>query len=368
MAGGARWNGGEHRGISERLRYWTGLLSLVAAVLLLTSCGGDPQPGPTQTRTSCATASSSPEHVVPRPAELAPYHIFVTDLETGNVAELGERTIHVAQSVHGLGLSPDGKTLYVTDISGSCVDGFTLNGGSLDIEHEAPVGISPVHMVATLNGKTLFVTNFGDQTVSVVNAITWQPEKTITVPARPHGIVLSPDGRWAYIACYGGAAIAVIDTASEALVATIPLPEGAQPYGIAISADGRYVYASDNFTGRLFVIDATQRKLLPAIEVGLRPALIARSPDGKTLYVANGGAATVSVVDISTNPAHPTVKTIPGMSGYPHGIAVTPDGRYVLVANTQGQSVSIIDTLNDQVLPPITSPALKYPNDVLITE
>jgi YVTN family beta-propeller protein len=306
--------------------------------------------------------------VLPRPAELAPYHIFVTDLETGNVAELGERTIHVAESVHGLGLSPDGKTLLVTDVSGNCVDGFALAGGALGAEHEAPVGVSPVHMVATLDGKMLFVTNFADQTVSVVNAATWQPEKTITVPARPHGIVLSPDGRWAYVACYGGSAIAVIDTANATLAATVPLPKGAQPYGIAISADGRYVYASDNFTGRLFVIDTTQRTLLTAIEVGLHPALIARSPDGKTLYVANGGAATVSVVDISKDPAHPTVRaTIPGMSGYPHGIAVTPDGRYVVVANTQGQSLSVIDTSDDHVLSPITSPDLKFPNDVLIT-
>src|SRR5579872_4025333 len=268
MVGGEWLRRGEHARGRCRLAWWAALVSVVAMLPLLAACNGDVQPGPTQTQASCAAATSAPEPVLPRPAELAPYHIFVTDLETGNVAELGERTIHVAQSVHGLGLSADGKTLLVTDISGNCVDGFALDGGALGTEHEAPVGVSPVHMVATLDGKTLFVTNFADQTVSVVNAATWQPEKTITVPARPHGIVLSPDGRWAYVACNGGAAIAVIDTASATLAATVPLP-GAQPYGIAISADGRYVYASDNLTGRLFVIDTTQRKLLTDIEVGL---------------------------------------------------------------------------------------------------
>jgi len=342
------------------------LLGLVAALPLLAGCGSDAQPA--QTRASCVAASSNGEQVLPRPAELTPYHIFVTDLETGNVSELGEHTVHVAQSIHGLGLSADGNMLFVTDVSGNCMDGFALAGGALGAEHEAPVGGSPVHMVETLDGKTLFVTNFADQTVSVVNAVTWQSEKTITVPARPHGIVLSPDGRWAYVACYGGAAIAVIDAVSATLAATISLPAGAQPYGIAISADGRYVYASDNFTGRLFVIDTAGRKLLPAIEVGLRPALIARSPDGKTLYVANGGAASVSVVDISRNAAQPVVRaTIQGIQGYPHGIAVTPDGRFVVVANTQGQSLSVIDTADDKVVDTIQSPDLKYPNDVLIT-
>lgn len=369
MAGGKRMRNGMHVWMQRRSIWWAVIACLGAMLPLLTSCGDPPpRPAPTQTtRTRCVAASTTAEPVLPKLAELAPYHIFVTDLETGNVAELGERTIHVAQSVHGLGLSADGKMLFVTDVSGNCVDGFALAGGAPGAEHEAPVGISPVHMVATLDGKTLLVTNFADQTISVVNATTWQPEKTIAVPARPHGIVLSPDGRWAYVACYGGAAIAVLDTASVTLAATIALPAGAQPYGIAISADGRYLYASDNFTGRLFVIDTAQRKVLPSVEVGLRPALIARAPDGKTLYVANGGAATVSVVDIGHDPAHPTVKTIGGMLGYPHGIAVTPDGRFVIVADTYGQSLSIIDTSDDKVLPPITSPDLKYPNDVLIT-
>ena len=117
------------------------------------------------------------------------------------------------------------------------------------------------------------------------------------------------------------------------------------------------------------MIDAAQRKLLSSIEVGLHPALIARSPDGKTLYVANGGSATVSVVDIGHDPAHPTVRTtVVGMRGYPHGIAVTPDGRYVVVANTVGQSLSVIDTSSNTVIDMITSPDLHYPNDVLITK
>ncbi|MGH2487525.1 MAG: YncE family protein, partial [Ktedonobacterales bacterium] len=157
------------------------LLLACVALLLLAGCGGHASAGP-----------SLP--ILRLPAPLAGYHIFVSDLQTGDVAELGTRTTHVSESVHGLGLSADGHTLYVTDISGDRLVAFTLKQGDLTTTaHSAPVGVSPVHMVNTLDGRAALVTNFGVNTVTVVNTATWTPEATLTVGMRPHGIVLSPD-------------------------------------------------------------------------------------------------------------------------------------------------------------------------------
>jgi YVTN family beta-propeller protein len=299
------------------------------------------------------------------PPQLAGYHIFVADLDTGDVAELGIQTLHVARSIHGLGLAADGRTLYVSAISDGRLDAFALADGRLSTEHGAPVGDQPVHMVNTLDGRTIFVTNFESGTVSVVDAATWRHVKDITVPARPHGIVLSPDGRWAYVACYGAAAIAVIDTASATLAATILMPQPSQPYGIAISPDGRYVYASDNLLGRLLVVDTAARKYVRSVPIGVHPALIARSPDGRTIYVTNGVSHSVSVLDIGADPARPVVRGTPVMvDGYPHGLAVTPDGRYVVVANTLGGDLSVIDTRTETVVATIKGE--QDPNDVII--
>ncbi len=322
----------------------------------------------------CATSQNSQtpsgpptvNKVLGRPAQMAAYHVFVTDLLTGDVSELGVRTWHVAQSVHGLGLSADRKTLYVSDIAGGKIDAYALNGENLGAGHSAPVGNQPVHMVNTLDGSLIFVTNFEGQSVSVVDAKTWKLKTTIDVPARPHSILLSPDGRYAYAACYGGAAIAVIDTTTLKLAATIPLPKNAEPYGLEMTKDGHYLYSGDALTSRLYVMDATTRKLVNSIQIGLRPALIARSPDGKTIYVANGGSRNVSVVDIGGDPTHPVVKATIGVQGYPHGVAVSPDGRFVVVANTYGNTLSAIDAATNTVI--ATIPGEKYPNDVLITQ
>jgi YVTN family beta-propeller protein len=216
------------------------------------------------------------------------------------------------------------------------------------------------------NGKVIFVTNFGQDSISVIDAVSWKLIKTITVCAQPHGIVLSPDGRYVYASCYGGHAVAVIDVANQALITLIPTPSLSAPYGIATSADGRYVYASDDYTGRLMVIDATTNTYLRSVEVGAHPMLIVRSPDGKRLYVANNGSRGVSVLDTGSDPADPRVlvSNVP-VAGYPHGLAVTADGHYVVVANTYGDTLSVIDTSTNVDIGTIH--AQKFPNDVLIT-
>lgn len=343
---------------------WTlaGLVAVLAAVLaaLLAGCGG----APSGMALTAPTATATPR-VLALPPMLAGYHIVVADLATGDVAELGVATWHVAKSVHGLGLAADGRTLYVTDIAGNAVVAYPLeSGGRLGQPRRVGVGLAPVHMVQTLDGRAVFVTNFGESSVSVVDSATWRVTSTIQVPANPHGIAISPDGRWVYVACVNGEAIAIIDTASELLAGTIQLPRGANPYGVAVSRDGRYLYVPDNFAARLFTVDLATRQVVSQTPIGLRAALVARSADGQTLYVTNGASGTVSVVDIGSDPAHPQVRATVRVGTYPHGLALTPDGRYLLVANNLSDSVSVIATASDQVV--ATIPGERYPNDVIV--
>ncbi len=355
---GRRGRPAGRRGFTRPLLWLRWLLWLALAVTL-TGCGA------AGSAAGATTATATTPTTIPLPPMLGAYHIFTTDLLTGDVASLGTQTVSVSRSVHGLGLAPDGQWLYVTDVAGNRLVAYRLQGGRLTDERVAAVGAYPVHMVETLDRRFIFVTNFSGASVSVVSTQTWRVVKTIATPHNPHGILLSPDGRYAYVACYLGHAIAVLDVAAQALVATIPFPAQAQPYGLAISPDGRYVYASDNFSGRLYVADTAARRLLTGIPIGQRPALTSRAPDGRTLYVANGASRNVSVLDISANPAAPRVTATIPVSGYPHGLAVTPDGRYIVVADTSSGQLSVIDALAGQVIATVSG--LRYPNDVIAT-
>lgn len=312
-----------------------------------------------------ATSAPAPPAIIPLPPMLGAYHIFTADLLTGDVASLGAQTLNVARSVHGLGLSTDGRSLYVTDVARNRLLIYHLAGGRLTDERAVPVGAYPVHMVETLDQRWIFVTNFDGASVSVISTQTWRVVTTIPTPRGPHSIVISPDGRMVYVACYLGHAVVALDVATRALVATIPFPQQAQPYGLAISPDGRYLYASDNFAGRLYVAGATTLRLIASVAIGQRPSLIARSPDGRVLYVANGGSRTVSALDIGANPAAPRVTATIPVTGFPHGLCVTPDGRYIIVAGTSGGDLAVIDALTNQMI--IRVSGLRFPNDALAT-
>lgn len=310
-----------------------------------------------------ARSTATPAPTLPLPPMLGAYHIFISDLVTGDVYSLGAQTLPGARSAHGLGLSPDGASLYVSDSIGDRLLVFRLRGGRLTDEHAVRVGAQPVHMVASPDGRYIFVTNFSGSSVSVVDTATWRLTRTIRTPAAPHSIVLSPDGRLAYVACYLGAAIVVLDIAQQTVVGTISLPAQARPYGLNISRDGRYLYTSDNFSSQLYTLDTTTRTTIAAVQVGLRPALIARAPNGSMLYVANGGSHDLSAVDIASNPAAPHVVATTPLDGYPHGVSVTPDGRYVIVADTVSGDVAIVDAISHEVI--ATAQGMKNPNDTL---
>jgi len=89
---------------------------------------------------------------------------------------------------------------------------------------------------------------------------------------------------------------------------------------VKLSSDGRKIYVSNGRAGTISVLDSHSYELLNSIKVGVRPWGITLSPDGKLLYSANGPSNDVSVVDLATNKEIARVKA--GMS--PWGVAIAP--------------------------------------------
>ena len=68
----------------------------------------------------------------------------------------------------------------------------------------------------------------------------------------------------------------------------------------------------------MFVIDTATNQVTASFDAGERPWGIALSPDGKTLYTANGPTGDVSVVDLATQTVIKKIKA----SGGPWGVIV----------------------------------------------
>ena len=95
---------------------------------------------------------------------------------------------------------------------------------------------------------------------------------------------------------------------------------------IGVSGDGTTLYALNNSDDHLYLIDTHGHRALARLNVGDHPLSAELSKDGKTLYVANLGSASISVVDVSDRD-RPAVKGTLATDPHPNDIALTADDR-----------------------------------------
>ncbi len=147
----------------------------------------------------------------------------------------------------------------------------------------------------------------------------------------------------------------------------ISFPGEAFPTGIAFSPDGSTAFVALNNRNSVAVVDASAKKIVREIPVGLAPLFVKVSPDGKRLYVSNRGgdvprtgahegfsSGTAMATDATTGAVLNGTVTVIRLSDSssrevsvgraPTSLAISPDGTTVAVANSHSDSVSLIDT------------------------
>jgi YVTN family beta-propeller protein len=136
------------------------------------------------------------------------------------------------------------------------------------------------------------------------------------VDVRPRGIVVSPDGRRVHVAAEIGGTLTTIDATTNAVLTTLRLPGSpAKPVGVAVARDGT-VYVANGRANSVTVVDASGSRVLRTFAVGQRPWGIDVTASGHVI-TANGASDDISVTDPSTGRVISTIKVGKG----PWGIA-----------------------------------------------
>ncbi len=190
-------------------------------------------------------------------------------------------------------------------------DGQVLEFGAaprFPIVVEIAVQNGPISGIATSpDGARLLVTNYGRNSVSVIDTDTCRVVETVADLDEPFAIAMgSKHADRAYVSTVSTAydAIGVIDVPTNTVVATHPLALSVSD--LVVSPGGRYVYASRNDAGGadVAVLDTTTGRV-EAIEVATTPGTTTEcvrvSPDGGRLYVGTNGPAGGRVVVIGTH-------------------------------------------------------------------
>jgi YVTN family beta-propeller protein len=226
----------------------------------------------------------------------------------------------------------------------------------------APVGVawgSPNGWVVVTSDRSedlVFIDPDRDEVVNVVD-VSRRPTRVVggLDPAgdRPGraaepATALRPDGEVIYVARAEEDVVDVLDAGSLARIDRVEV--GGGPRQVVFSADGARAYVPCARGGVVSVVDARTHRALAEIPIGgadVQPSGAALAPDGRTLFVTNGGAGSVSVVDLGANAV---VATVEGVGARPRGIGVTPDGRKLYTANGASDDVAVIDVAAHRVI------------------
>jgi YVTN family beta-propeller protein len=238
------------------------------------------------------------------------------------------RTYPSGQDPESFDLSPDGRTLYVSNEETAEMSALDLASGS--ITRRVPVGEEPEGVTTSPDGRMVWVTCEGENTVVGVDRSTLEVVRQVKVAPRPRSIVFTADGRTMFVTGETGNAVSVVDPARGVVTATIAL-KGAEgdeypprPMGAVLSPDRGTVYVSNGRAKSVSVIDASTYEVTRTLpDIGLRPWGIDVSPDGQTIFTANGPSGDVSVIDVASG----AVRRRIALGGSPWGVVTFVPAR-----------------------------------------
>jgi YVTN family beta-propeller protein len=268
--------------------------------------------------------------------------IRLGDPQPGNFSPLYKGQV----LVHGMGFSPDHKTLAIVSIGSNSVT--FIDTATNAVKHVTYVGRSPHEAFFTPDGKEVWVTVRGENYISVIDAASFAEKRRIEVPAGPGMQIFSPDGKYGYICSSFNPETVVVSVADHAIVARVKQESPFCP-NIAATPDGDQVWFTLKDIGKTQVFNAKPPfNPIKTIETGAitNHVNFARTPKGTFAYVTIGGTNEVKVFrtdDFSQ------VATIP-VGNLPHGVWPSGDGTRVYVGLENADALAAIDTATNKVV------------------
>ena len=248
--------------------------------------------------------------------------------------------------VHGMGFSPDHRTLAVVSIGSNSVS--FIDTATNVVKYIAYVGRSPHEAFFTPDGSEVWVTVRGENYIDVLNGRSFQEKTRITVPNGPGMQIFSPDGKYGYVCSSFNPETDVITVADHQIVARVKQDSPFCP-DIAATPDGKQVWFTLKDTGKTQVFDARPPfTVIKTLDTGpiTNHVNIAHNANGTFAYVTVGGTNEVKVFrtdDFSL------VATIP-TGNLPHGVWPSGDGTRIYVGLENADALAAIDTMSNKVV------------------
>ncbi|CAN5506413.1 YncE family protein [soil metagenome] len=248
--------------------------------------------------------------------------------------------------VHGMGFSPDHKTLAAISIGSNSVS--FIDTATNTVKHVTYVGRSPHEAFFTPDAKEIWVAVRGENYVAVLDGKTYKETRRIEVPNGPGMTIFSPDGKYGYICSSFSPETVVVATDSHKIVGRVKQESPFCP-DIAATPDGKQVWLTLKDVGKTMVFSAKPPfDVVKTLDTGAitNHVNIVRNANGQFAYVTVGGSNMVKVFRTDNFEQVASIDT----GSLPHGIWPSGDGTRVYVGLENADGAAAIDTLTNKVI------------------
>jgi DNA-binding beta-propeller fold protein YncE len=269
--------------------------------------------------------------------------------------------------------SPANNVVLVGDRMNDRIVAFDANNYSV-VNPSIPAGRGVFHMWGHAGADQLWVNNDIDRSISVIGMSSLAPVTTIPTPldlgeaARPHDVILDPNGSAAYVTIIGadGPSDFVVKYSTTTFAELDRQAVGKDPH-VTLTPHDNLLYVASQGSSRVDLLDRGTLDPLsspaPPIPIPVTNAHgIAITNDGQTFYNTSfpgNGADGVKVIDTATHAIIDAVDA-PAVGSGPHNIALSLDNTRMFITHTGATSstLSVFDITGDNRLHPAGLPSL----------
>src|SRR5215471_1245650 len=237
-----------------------------------------------------------------------------------------------------------------------------VDSSNLKVLAKIPVGNDPHEVIASSDGKTAYVSNYGGglyNTLTVVDLVAQKALPAIDLGALkgPHGLTFIGGKVW--FTAEAAKAIGSYDPASQKIDWILGTGQN-RTHMIWVSSYLKHIFTTNVSSGTVSMIERTPPRTDggrpgPAggdwdqtlVKVGNGSEGFDVSPDGKEIWVANAQDGTISIIDVASKKVTDTLNANVQSA---NRLKFTPDGARVFVAGLRMESVGVFDALTHKEL------------------
>jgi len=249
-------------------------------------------------------------------------------------------------NVHGMGFSPDHKTLLVVSNGSNSVT--FIDTATNKVKGTTYVGRSPHEGFFSADGKEVWVVVRGEDYISVIDPVSFKETGRIQTGVGPGMVQFMPDNKLAFAVSSFTPQVDVIDVQSHKVVRKIDVVSPFSPF-LQFTPDYKEVWMTHKDVGKVTRIDTRTQQVVGVIDTGfITNHLSFAKVGGKVLaYVTIGGENVVKVY--TTDKEAKLIATI-ATGALPHGIWTSDDSSRIYVGLENGDGVEVIDTASNKVV------------------